>query len=31
VAFGGGVTAFRKDQPYEAELLALKEKGVILA
>lgn len=31
VAFGGGVTAFRKDQPFEAELLALKEKGVILA
>lgn len=22
VAFGGGITAFRKDQPYEAELLA---------
>lgn len=31
VAFGAGVAAFRKDQPYEAELLALKEKGVILA
>ena len=31
VAFAGGVTVFRKDQPYEAELLALKEKGVILA
>ncbi|MFC7671260.1 DsrE family protein [Hymenobacter humi] len=31
VAFGGGITVFRRDQPYEAELLALKEKGVILA
>ena len=31
VAFAGGVTVFRKDQPYEAELLTLKEKGVILA
>lgn len=31
VAFGGGVTAFRRDQPYETELLALKAKGVILA
>jgi intracellular sulfur oxidation DsrE/DsrF family protein len=31
VAFAGGVTVFRKDQPYEKDLLALKEKGVILA
>ena len=31
VAYAGGVTVFRKDQPYEAELLALKAQGVILA
>ena len=31
VAFGGGTTLFRKDQPYEAQLTALKQKGVILA
>ena len=31
VAFAGGVTVFRKDQPYEPELQALKAKGVILA
>lgn len=31
VAFGAGIAAFRRDQPYEAELLALKEKGVLLA
>ncbi|GAC1594782.1 MAG: hypothetical protein NVS3B25_17900 [Hymenobacter sp.] len=31
VAFGGGITAFGKDQPYGPDLQALKEKGVILA
>lgn len=31
VAYSGGTTVFRKDQPYEKELLELKEKGVILA
>jgi hypothetical protein len=31
VAYGGGTDVFRKAQPYEPELLALKEKGVILA
>lgn len=31
VAFSGGTTLYRKDQPYEAQLTALKAKGVILA
>ena len=31
VAYGGGTDVFRKAQPYEPELLALKEKGVVLA
>ena len=31
IAFGGGTTLYRKDQPYEAQLTALKQKGVILA
>ena len=31
VAYGGGTDVFRKAQPYEPELLALKEKGVIMA
>ena len=31
IAFGGGTTLYRKDQPYEARLTALKQKGVILA
>lgn len=31
VAFAGGVTVFRKDQPYEAELRALQQQGVLLA
>ena len=31
VTFGGGIMAFRRNQPYETELLALKKKGVILA
>ncbi|WP_033426226.1 DsrE family protein [Hymenobacter aerophilus] len=31
VAFSGGIVAFRRDQPYEAELRALLEQGVILA
>ncbi len=31
VAFSGGVTVFRKDQPYEQQLRDLKDKGVILA
>lgn len=31
VAFGGGVDVFRKKLPYQAELLALKQKGVMLA
>ena len=31
VAFSGGITAFRKDQPYEAELRALLSRGVMLA
>lgn len=31
VAFGNGTALFRKDQPYEAPLTALKAKGVILS
>lgn len=31
IAFAGGTTVYRKDQPYEKELRALKDKGVILA
>ncbi len=31
VAFSSGTTLYRKDQPYEAQLTALKAKGVILA
>ena len=31
VAFANGTAVFRKDQPYEAQLTALKQKGVILA
>ena len=31
VAFSGGTTVFLKDNPYEADLLVLKEKGVIMA
>ena len=31
VAFGNGVAVFRKDQPYAAQLAALKQQGVILA
>ncbi|GAB2798539.1 hypothetical protein HNQ93_004269 [Hymenobacter luteus] len=31
IAFGGGTALYRKDQPYEAQLTALKQKGVILA
>lgn len=31
VAHGGGVTVFKKDRPYEAQLKALQDRGVILA
>ncbi|MBD3750766.1 MAG: DsrE family protein [Sphingobacteriales bacterium] len=31
VVFGNGIVLFMKDHPYEKQLLALKEKGVILA
>ena len=31
VAFSGGTAVYRKDQTYEAQLTALKQKGVILA
>lgn len=31
VAYAGGTNVFRQDQPYEAELRALKAQGVILA
>ncbi|MBT9395107.1 DsrE family protein [Hymenobacter sp. NST-14] len=31
VAYAGGTNVFRKDQPYEPELQALKAQGVILA
>jgi uncharacterized protein len=31
VAYAGGTNVFRKDQPYEKELLGLRAKGVILA
>nr|WP_229580667.1 DsrE family protein [Persicitalea jodogahamensis] len=31
VAHGGGVTVFKKNQPYEAQLKALQDRGVILA
>jgi len=31
VVFSGGTVAFRKDQPYEADVLALQQAGVILA
>lgn len=31
IAFGNGTTLYRKDQPYEAQLTALKQQGVILA
>ena len=31
IAFSGGTAVYRKDQPYEAQLTALKQKGVILA
>ena len=31
VAHGGGVTVFKKDQPYETQLKALQQRGVILA
>jgi intracellular sulfur oxidation DsrE/DsrF family protein len=31
IAFSGGTALYRKDQPYEAQLTALKAKGVILA
>lgn len=31
VAFGNGVAVFRKDQSYEPQLTALKQKGVMLA
>ena len=31
VAYSGGTDVFRKDQPYEAELKALQQQGVILA
>ncbi|MCR5890723.1 DsrE family protein [Hymenobacter sp. J193] len=31
VVFGGGVDVFRKSQPYEAELRALQQQGVLLA
>ncbi|HVI48497.1 MAG TPA: DsrE family protein [Chitinophaga sp.] len=30
VAHGGGVTVFKKDQPYESLLLELKSKGLLL-
>lgn len=31
VVFGGGTVVFRKDQPYETELRALQQQGVLLA
>ena len=31
VVFSGGTVAFKKDQPYEADVLALQQAGVILA
>ena len=31
VAFASGTAVFRKDQPYEAQLTALRQRGVILA
>ena len=31
VVFSGGTVVFRKDQPYEADVLALQQAGVILA
>ena len=31
VVFGGGTVVFRKDQPYEADVLALQQAGVVLA
>lgn len=31
VVFGGGTDVFRKSQPYEAELRALQQQGVLLA
>lgn len=31
VVHGGGVAAFKKDSPYEQQLLALQQKGVVLA
>ena len=31
VVFSGGTVAFRKDQPYEADVLALQQAGVVLA
>jgi intracellular sulfur oxidation DsrE/DsrF family protein len=31
VAFSGGTVVFKKDQPYEADVLALQQAGVILA
>lgn len=31
VVFSGGTVVFRKDQPYEADVLALQQAGVVLA
>ncbi|QKG53557.1 DsrE family protein [Hymenobacter sp. BRD67] len=31
VAFSGGTVVFKKDQPYEADVLALQQAGVVLA